>query len=112
MREAGIKISMDDFGTGYSSLYLFKDRTFDVVKIDKSFVDNITKDLPKDKVILTNMIRMLKELDVEITAEGVESEDQIKFLKESGCQVIQGYFYDKPLPHDEFEKRLVDRKYN
>ena len=111
MRDNDVKISMDDFGTGYSSLYLFKDRTFDVVKIDKSFVDNITKDLPKDKIVLNNMIRMLKELDVEITAEGVESEEQIDFLKACGCQVIQGYIFDKPLPHDEFEQRLINRKY-
>ncbi len=111
MRNDGIKISMDDFGTGYSSLYLFKDKCFDVVKIDKSFVDNISDGMGKDKVILTNMIKMLKELDVEITAEGVENEEQISFLKECGCQVIQGYFYDKPLPRDEFEKRLINREY-
>ncbi|MBQ4233135.1 MAG: EAL domain-containing protein [Lachnospiraceae bacterium] len=111
MRDNNVKISMDDFGTGYSSLYLFKDRTFDIVKIDKSFIDNITKDLPKDKIVLNNMIRMLKELDVEITAEGVESEEQIDFLKDCGCQVIQGYIFDHPLPHDEFEQRLINRKY-
>jgi argonaute-like protein implicated in RNA metabolism and viral defense len=78
-------------------------------KVNMSLKD--FKDLPKDKIVLNNMIRMLKELDVEITAEGVESEEQIDFLNDCGCQVIQGYIFDHPLPHDEFEQRLINRKY-
>ena len=107
MHEYGITISMDDFGTGYSSLNIFKDLDFDVVKLDKTFIDNIEKDVEKDTVIMLNMIKMLNELKIEIIAEGVETTKQIDFLREHGCDLVQGYYFSKPVPREEFREKLL-----
>ena len=109
MHEFGITISMDDFGTGYSSLNIFKDLDFDVVKLDKTFIDNIEKDIEKDTVIMLNMIKMLNELKIEIIAEGVETTKQLDFLKEHGCDLVQGYYFSKPVSKDEFEGKLKEQ---
>lgn len=103
-REMGIKILMDDFGTGYSSLATLSTQCFDVLKIDKSLIDQIGN---KDgETLLYHVIRMGQQMGLRITAEGVEQEYQVGFLKKLNCDDIQGYYFSKPLPKPEFEKLL------
>ncbi len=107
MKENGISVSIDDFGTGYSSLSLLKDLEADVVKVDRSFVAGLNQN--NDRIVLKNMISMLRELHKEVLAEGVETLDQASFLTSIGCDIIQGFLYDRPMPKEEFEKRLIDK---
>lgn len=108
MREHGISTSIDDFGTGYSSLNLLKDLDVDIIKLDKSFISNIN-DMPSaDRIVVKNVVEMARALDKEVIAEGVEASDQVTFLQDIRCQMAQGFLYDKPLPHDDFEKCLQD----
>ncbi len=101
--QMGIKVSMDDFGSGYSSLNMISSIPIDVLKIDGVFMRR-GKELNKnDKIVLHNVINMAKELQMVVLCEGVETREQVDFLKEAGCDVIQGYFFGKPMPIDEFE---------
>lgn len=105
IRDMGYKINMDDFGSGYSSLNLLKDAPIDIVKLDMGFLrgeDN--KD--RGKVIISAIVNMTKELGFEIIAEGVEAKDQADMLSAMGCDLIQGFFYARPMPEGEFEKLL------
>ncbi len=112
MKENGVLTSIDDFGTGYSSLNLLTDFMFDVVKLDKSFLDNIIKSNSKtDEIVVRNIVRMIKELNMKAIAEGVETVEQARFLKDIECTMVQGYLYDKPLPVEEFLKRLEKKQY-
>ena len=108
LREQGFKISMDDFGTGYSSLSLLTEMPLDTLKIDKSFVDKIgtDNDRPKDVVVIRHIVTLAKELDFVCLAEGAETKSQVDKLRSLGCEVIQGYYYCKPVPIDEYEKKL------
>ncbi len=98
-RDAGYEVWMDDFGSGYSSLNLLKDYTFDTLKLDMAFLSNFND---KSKAIMTSTITMAKDIDMMTLAEGVETQEQVEFLKGIGCEKLQGYFYGKPLPIDEF----------
>ncbi len=110
MHEVGIRTSIDDFGTGYSSLYLLMDLDVDVIKLDKAFLDEVVEDSSgKNKVVVKNIVNMVKELRLEVLAEGVETEEQAEFLKEVQCKMAQGYLFGKPLCLDEFEKILADK---
>lgn len=100
LKSHGFSISVDDFGTGYSSLAYLKHFPIDVLKIDQSFVRDITID-PNDAAITRAIIVMAESLGLTVIAEGVEVEDQLKFLLESGCQMYQGYFFARPMPSDE-----------
>ncbi len=114
MNRFGVHVSMDDFGTGSSSLNLLLNLDFNVVKVDKSFVDNIGLDTVaaiKDEIMISNMINMLRELDMEVVAEGVETKEQLEWIKNKNCDIVQGYIFDKPLPPDELVKRLESRTY-
>ena len=106
-----IASSIDDFGTGYSSLGILRDLPVSTIKIDKSFIDNDVL-THRDEVVLKNIIQMAKELDIEVITEGVERTDQIEFLQRVGCDHVQGFFYDKPLEVEEFEKRLKNKTYS
>lgn len=106
MKIYGVETSLDDFGTGYSSLNLLKGLNVDSIKLDKTFLEKITTNEEKDMSLVRNIINMVNELNMKVVAEGVENEMQVQFLKEANCQVAQGYLFDKPLPKEEFEKRL------
>ncbi len=100
LRDAGVRIALDDFGTGYSSLSYLKNMPFDVIKIDKSFVDGIEEDESSDKICRT-IISMANQLDKISVAEGVEVREQLDRLKEAGCDIAQGYLYGRPMEFDE-----------
>lgn len=110
MKEHGVEISIDDFGTGYSSLNLIKDLNVDTVKIDKSFLEKITDTESQDKTMVKNIISMVNELNMKVVAEGVETHAQKEFLKKANCQVAQGYLFDKPMPKEKFEFRLLGER--
>ncbi|MCK4974064.1 MAG: EAL domain-containing protein, partial [Sulfurimonas sp.] len=98
----------DDFGTGYSSLSYLKRFPFDVLKIDKSFIDDIQED-ENGRSIVKAVIAMAHSLKLELIAEGVEVEAQKDFLIDHGCINIQGYYYSKPLPVNEMEEFMKSR---
>jgi len=101
LHERGVRMSIDDFGTGYSSLgYLKKFKAYKV-KIDQSFVRDICTD-PEDRAIVGAIIQMAGSLGIATIAEGVETAGQLDFLREQGCDEVQGYFYSKPLTPDAF----------
>lgn len=104
-------IAMDDFGSGYSSLNLLKQVDYDIIKLDKGIIDDINKSSSKDFYIVKNMIKMIKDLNMKVIAEGVENMDQIETLRFLDCDQIQGYYFDKPLTKDEFTKRLINKNY-
>ncbi|SET06444.1 PAS domain S-box-containing protein/diguanylate cyclase (GGDEF) domain-containing protein [Oceanobacillus limi] len=105
LREIGIRIALDDFGTGYSSLSYIHKFPISTVKIDQSFTRQITKS-ESVEVILKSLILMTKGLNLNVVAEGVETIEQLAFLKEQECQEIQGYLYSKPVPEEEFRTLL------
>ncbi len=105
----GVVVSMDDFGTGYSSLALLKDLNFDVLKLDKSLTSN--KDDDRGLVVLENVLHMAKELSMETICEGVEDKSIVESIRNMGCNIIQGYYFDRPLPEKEFEERILNPVY-
>ncbi len=108
LRMAGFTISMDDFGAGISSLNRLKSMEIDAIKIDREFIVNSLED-EKGTRIIKNIIRMAKDINVEIVAEGIEMSAQSQFLLENGCDVGQGYFFSKPLPEEQFVKMIIDK---
>jgi diguanylate cyclase (GGDEF)-like protein/PAS domain S-box-containing protein len=104
--EMGVTIALDDFGTGYSSLNYLKKLPLQSLKIDKSFVDNITND-DKELAIAKAITTLAHTLNLSIVAEGVETEDQFSVLKELNCDTAQGYLFSRPLPAEEIERLLV-----
>ena len=111
MKKEKINIAIDDFGTGYSSLSLIKNFDADVIKLDKSFIDSATKDDPVSRTFVCDIIRMIENLGEQTLCEGVEDQEQLDFLVGAGCNIIQGYYFDKPMPKEEFEKRLQSPVY-
>ncbi len=105
LRELGVCFSMDDFGTGYSSLSSLKKLPLDQLKIDKSFVKDLSSD-PDDAVIVKTIIAMTKHLGIQVIAEGVETEVQREFLEQNACSFVQGYLFSKPVPVQQFENLL------
>jgi diguanylate cyclase (GGDEF)-like protein len=102
LREKGLLISIDDFGSGFSSLNLLKTLPIDILKLDKEFFMYNVMD-NKDKIVITNIINLAKGLGLKVISEGVETMDQARFLKESHCDMVQGYFFYKPMPMEDLE---------
>ncbi|MCR5452511.1 MAG: EAL domain-containing protein, partial [Lachnospiraceae bacterium] len=110
LRDLKISTAIDDFGSGYSSLSTLRDFKFSVLKIDRSFINNdgFTKN---DEIIIKGIIDMAKALGIEVIVEGVERRDQLDFMRNLGCNIIQGFFYDEPLTMEQFTARLVSKVY-
>ncbi|MBR3524510.1 MAG: EAL domain-containing protein [Lachnospiraceae bacterium] len=109
LRERGFRIEMDDFGTGYSSLNMITSIPIDVLKIDMSFIRNMNKD-EKSRKLVELVMDIAKFIKVPAVAEGVEDESQLNALKEMGCELIQGYYFSRPVPPEEFEKFIIAEK--
>lgn len=106
LKKMNIKIALDDFGTGYSSLNYLKKLPIDYLKLDKSFIDNVTIK-SKDQVITKALIKLAHDIGLQVVAEGIETEQQYHYLKKINCDLGQGYFFDKPLSCGEFEEILT-----
>jgi len=109
IHDMGIHLSIDDFGTGYSSMSYLKRFPLNELKVDKSFIDDVCTD-NDDEVIVSAMINLAHGLKLRVIAEGVEEENQLKWLEKHGCDSIQGYYFSRPLPADEFEDFLVKQQ--
>ena len=105
LKDYGFGVSLDDFGTGYSSLNSLKDMQLDAVKLDTGFFRG-ESDSRRGELIVREVIRMVRGLDMRVVAEGVEKEEQVDFLTESGCDMIQGFYFARPMPVCEFEKKV------
>ncbi|MBQ7202419.1 MAG: EAL domain-containing protein [Eubacterium sp.] len=108
LRELGFKIEMDDFGTGYSSLNMISELPIDVLKLDMQFIRQAFSNR-KDTKLIEIIIEIAEYLSAAVVAEGVETEEQVSSLKEIGCDIIQGYYFSKPVPPEEFEKFLKEK---
>lgn len=106
LRDYGIRISLDDFGTGFSSLSYLNGLPIDTLKIDKSFIDKVATDA-STRIITESIIGMVDKLGYESVAEGVETEEQYSYLKQIGCDIIQGFYLGKPIPSEEMEQLLI-----
>ena len=105
LRKDGFMIEMDDFGTGYSSLNMITSIPIDALKLDMKFVRNMEKD-EKSMKLVELVLEIAEFLQVPVIAEGVETENQLRLLKERNCDIIQGYYFSKPVPPEEFTKFL------
>lgn len=110
IRKLGVLISIDDFGTGYSSLAHLKKLPIDALKIDKSFISDLGRD-PDDAAIVTATIAMAKSMDLKVVAEGVETQEQVDFLTNLGCEELQGFYFSEALPPSELEQALRTEKW-
>lgn len=103
--QLGYQVWMDDFGTAYSSLGALKDLSFDELKIDMSFLSDSS---PKARIILSDVVRMAKQIGIQTLAEGVETKEQYEFLRQIGCEKIQGFYFGRPMPGDAFYQHCQD----
>ena len=110
IKDLGIRILMDDFGVGYSNIMNIRKTPIDVIKIDKSFIDEIVTDA-KTRSIVKSLIELCKTNSLESIAEGVNDVKQVEILKKLKCDTIQGYYYSKPLCRNDFEKFLLSNNF-
>jgi EAL domain-containing protein (putative c-di-GMP-specific phosphodiesterase class I) len=106
LKKKGFRISLDDFGCEYSSMDMLLAFDVDVIKIDKSLIDEITNSR-KNKILVSHICQMSTDMGVETIAEGVETHDQYELLKGIGCECVQGYLFGRPMPVDDFEKNYL-----
>ncbi len=111
LHDYGIASSMDDFGMKYSTLSMLQKMNFDTLKLDKSFLDNISSEDDRKRAVVKNVIQMAHELDMKIVSEGIETRQELAYIENLNGDIAQGYLFDKPLTRKEFEKRLMQRKY-
>jgi EAL domain-containing protein (putative c-di-GMP-specific phosphodiesterase class I) len=109
LRKAGFEIEMDDFGSGYSSLNMLSSMPIDVLKMDMKFIRNLEADIRNFRMIEL-ILDIAKFLEVPVVAEGVETEEQVKMLKDADCELVQGFYFSRPLPADEFKALIVKEK--
>ena len=98
LRKRGYQIWLDDFGTGESSLNVLKDYEVDGVKLDKAFLQESTVDNGKSKIIIRALIQLCHAIGVSVVVEGVETREQLEFVRQCGCDLVQGYYFSEPLP--------------
>ena len=110
LQNLGIKVALDDFGTGYSSLQYLSVFNIDIVKIDRSFIKGVLTN-KANNVLTRHVIEISNELGIKTVAEGIETKEQLEYLRELGCFLGQGYLFSKPVPVDEFEKILEINKF-
>lgn len=108
LKSKGYRISMDDFGSGYNSLYMLGMFPLDVIKFDRGFVEN-SLTIPSGQKILKSLMNTFKDVDFDVICEGVENSEEEKMVRECGCNCVQGYLYDKPLPCNVFEDKYMRR---
>ena len=106
LKEYGFAVSMDDFGSGYSSLNSLKDMPLDVLKLDAEFFRGEAADTDRGEIVVKEAIQLAKSLNMRTVAEGVEVKEQVEFLASQGCDMIQGYYFAKPMPADDYEQRM------
>ena len=109
LKDFGFKVSMDDFGAGYSSLNSLKELPLDIIKLDAEFFRSVD-DIERSNLIVGQTISLAKKLGMEIVAEGIETRDQVDFLAKQDCDLIQGFYFSKPLPVAEFEERAYPKE--
>ncbi|MBR0488048.1 MAG: EAL domain-containing protein, partial [Treponema sp.] len=109
-RKQGYALWLDDFGSGYSGLNVLKDFNFDMMKIDMKFLSKFSEN-QKTQPILTSIIALAQKIGMQTLTEGVETEDAYKFLKEAGCQRLQGYLFGKPMIRKEFYDKITSGEY-
>ena len=100
LNASGISFSLDDYGTGYSNIQRVSSLPLKIVKLDRTFVN--AEDNPKLTIVLENTVKMLKDMEMQIVVEGVETEQLVKRFTDMECEYIQGYYYSKPIPKKEF----------
>ncbi|MBC7542824.1 MAG: EAL domain-containing protein, partial [Candidatus Sericytochromatia bacterium] len=105
----GVRVAMDDFGTGYSSLGYLKDLPFNTLKIDQCFIRNVSE-IPENAAIVAAVIQLAHDLNLTVIAEGVETLDELRFLKAHNCDEIQGYLISRPVPAIQFERLYRDQR--
>ena len=106
LRQSGFEVEIDDFGSGYSSLNTLKDIEVDAIKLDRIFLKE-TSHKEKRKVIMDNTIIMSKQLGIKVVSEGVETKEQVDYLVDAGCDVFQGYYFDRPISVPAFEEKYL-----
>ena len=109
LKNAGFTVLMDDFGSGYSSLNILKDLAVDVLKLDMKFIQNFERS-SRASIIMESVVQMAHNLGIDTVVEGVETETQVEFLKEIGCNVVQGYYYAKPMSTEECLELLINEQ--
>ena len=106
VHKLGFIVSMDDFGTGYSSFSMLKNINIDVLKMDKSFFDDVLESI-RGKIIIEAIIEMSHKLNIKVVAEGIETKEQVEYLKNIKCDMIQGYYFEKPMTIEKFEEKYM-----
>ena len=106
VHKLGFIVSMDDFGTGYSSFSMLKNINIDVLKMDKSFFDDVLESR-RGKIIIEAIIEMAHKLEIQVVAEGIETKEQVDYLKRINCDMIQGYYFEKPITIEELAMKYI-----